>query len=105
MHHHLLPNACVPLKETTYKQLYIWMPSTAPGPVYDRDYPLDIFIAPWQTSSSAELETEEAECQTGPTVLAGWCGTSKFCVEIISLLSCHLGSGLLLRGTSQVLHG
>lgn len=86
----LVPNASVALKETTYDQLYIWMPSTVPGPVYDHDYPLDIFISPWQISSSAELETETQNAKVAPEC---WCGTSEFCIEIISLLSCHLGSG------------
>lgn len=85
-----VPNASAPLKEITYDQLYIWMPSTVLGPVYEHDYPLDIFIAPWQTSSSAELEKEMQNAKVAPQC---WCGTSEFCVEIISLLSCHLGSG------------
>lgn len=80
----------MPLKETTCDQLYIWTPSTVLGPVYDRDYPLDIFIAPWQASSSAELGRETQNAKVAPQC---WCGTSEFCVEIISLLSCHLGSG------------
>ncbi|KAI3377515.1 hypothetical protein L3Q82_008689 [Scortum barcoo] len=90
MHHPTLPNAFVPPKETAYDHLYIWTPSTVPGPVHDRDYPLDIFIAPWQTSSSAVLERETQTAKVAPQC---WCGTSEFCVEIISLFSCHLGSG------------
>lgn len=90
MHHLTLPNAFVALKDTTYDHLYIWTPSTVPGPVYDRDYPIDIFIAPWQTSSSADLERELQKAKEAPQC---WCETSEFCVEIISLFSCHLGSG------------
>lgn len=92
MHHQMLPNASVPLKETTYDQPYIWMPSTVWGPVYDYYYPLDAFIVPWQTSSSADLETEMQNAKAAPQCR---CGTVEFCVEIISLLSCHLGSGCL----------
>lgn len=90
MQHPTLPNAFVPPEDTTYDHLYIWTPSTVPGPVYDHDYPLDIFIAPWQTSSSAELERDMQNARVAPQC---WCGTSEFCVEIISLFSCHLGSG------------
>lgn len=85
-----VPNSSVSLKETTYNQLYICMPSTVLGPVSDHDYPLDIFISPWQISSSAEQERETQNAKVAPEC---WCGTSEFCVEIISLLSCHLGSG------------
>lgn len=85
-----LPNAFVPPKDTIYDHLYIWTPSTVLGPVYDNDYPLDIFITPWQTSSSAELEREMQNAKVAPQC---WWGTSEFCVEIISLFSCHLGSG------------
>ncbi len=90
MHRRILPNAFVSLKDTTYDHLYIWMPSTVPGLVCDHDYPLDIFIAPWQTSSSAELEREAQNAKVAPQC---WCGTLEFGVEIISLFSCHLGSG------------
>lgn len=52
---------------------YIWTPSTVPGPVYDHDYPLDIFIVAWQTSSSAELERGMENAKVAPQC---WCGTS-----------------------------
>lgn len=90
MPHSTLPNAFVPPKDTIYDHLYIWTPSTVLGPVYDNHYPLDIFITPWQTSSSAEPEREMQNAKVAPQC---WWGTSEFCVEIISLFSCHLGSG------------
>lgn len=62
----------LPLKETTYDHLYIWTPSTAQGPVYGGDYPADIFIAPWQTSSSAQLERETENAKMAPQC---WSGT------------------------------
>lgn len=102
MPHQMLPNASIPLKETTYDQPYIWMPSTVWGPVYDYYYPLDIFIVPWQTSSSAHLETETQNAKAAPQC---WCGTLEFCVEIISLLSLPSGLWFLVCATSQVLHG
>lgn len=88
--HHTLPNAFVPPKDDIYNHLYIWTPSTELGPVCDNDHPLDIFITSWQTSYSAELEREMLNAKVAPQC---WCGTSEFCVEIIRLFSCHLGSG------------
>lgn len=81
---------CFLRKTLHLTQLCIWTPSTALGPFDDNDYPLNIFTTSWQTSTWAELEREMQYTKVAPQHL---CGTSEFCVEIISLFSCHLGSG------------
>lgn len=78
-------------QKTPYMNTFpIWTPSTAPGSVDDSENLPDIFMPPWHIFAS--LMRKETR-RMHKAALQCLCGASEFCVEIISLFSCHLGSG------------